>query len=75
MDKGRISRLPLDKGNKLKEESWEVYQGWIWCVFFGSARKRRRGRSVRKKTLVFMCEGKLFIEKMCANKNMEEGCV
>jgi hypothetical protein len=33
LDKGRISKLPLDKGNKFKEESWEAYQGGMWCVF------------------------------------------
>ncbi len=31
---GRISELPLDKGNKLKEGSHEVYQVCGWCVFF-----------------------------------------
>jgi hypothetical protein len=32
--KGRISKFPLDKGNKLKEGSWEAYQVGGWCVFF-----------------------------------------
>jgi hypothetical protein len=33
---GRISKLPLDKENKLKEGSWEAYKkrSDILCVFF-----------------------------------------
>ncbi len=30
---------------------------------------------MKEKTLVLMCEGRLFMEKMCANKSVEEGCV
>jgi hypothetical protein len=38
---GKISKLPLDKDNKLKEGSWEAYQrrSGILCVFFGEKRK------------------------------------
>jgi len=28
--KGRILKLPWDKGNKLKEGSWEAYQAGEW---------------------------------------------
>ncbi len=41
-----FSNLPLDKGNKFKEGSWEAYQGGGWCVFFFNPRKRKRRRSV-----------------------------
>jgi hypothetical protein len=39
----RFPQLPLDKGNKLKEGSWEVWVRGIFfiCVFFG-----RRGECV-----------------------------
>jgi hypothetical protein len=45
---GRISKLPLDKENKLREGSWEAYQkkNGILCVF--SEEKMSR-MSVRKK--------------------------
>jgi hypothetical protein len=65
---GRISKLPLDKGNKLKEGSWEAYQVCGWYVFF-KARGNKRGKGVcEKKPLVLTCERRLFMEKMCANK-------
>jgi hypothetical protein len=41
LDKGRISKLPLEKGNKPKEESWEAYQGRIWCVFFRECKETK----------------------------------
>ncbi len=63
---GRISKLPLDKENKLKERSWEAYQrrSGILCVFWG---KKEENECVREE-LVLMCEKVLFMEKMCANK-------
>jgi len=41
----RISKLSLDKGNKLRKVM-EAYQGRGYCVYVG--RKERRGGSVRK---------------------------
>jgi hypothetical protein len=31
--RGENFKLPLDKGNKLKERSWEAYQVCGWCLF------------------------------------------
>ncbi len=63
---GRISKLPLDKENKLKERSWEAYQkkSGILCVFLG---EKEDNECVREE-LVLMCEKMLFMKKMCANK-------
>jgi hypothetical protein len=46
--KGGFSKLPLDKGNKLKERSWEIYQGVDGVCFFLSPKKRRRRSGERK---------------------------
>jgi hypothetical protein len=71
---GRISKLSLEKENKLKEGSWEAYKkrSGILCVF---SREKMRRMSVRKK-IVFMCERVLFMEKMYAKKkNGRKLCV
>ncbi len=54
--KGRILKLPLDKGNKFKEGSWEVYQADEWWVFFGERLKDEGREGVCERELVPMCE-------------------
>ncbi len=60
---GRISKLPLDKGNKLKERSWRLTKGGrnILC----GGREKEKKECVRKR-LVLMCGKVLFMKKMCA---------
>jgi hypothetical protein len=60
---GKISKLPLDKGNKLKERSWKLTKGErnILC----GGRGKEENECVRKR-LVLMCGKVLFMEKMCA---------
>ncbi len=38
---GRILKLPLDKGNKLKEGSWKVYQAGEDSVFWEGGLKTK----------------------------------
>jgi hypothetical protein len=53
---GRILNLPLDKGNKLKEGSWEVYQaGERWLFFLGERLKIEGGGGICERKLVLMC--------------------
>jgi hypothetical protein len=62
----RISRLPLDKENKLKEGVMGGLPRKILCVF---GKEKEEDECVRKK-LVLMC-GKIVVHeknKMCANK-------
>ncbi len=69
---GRISKLPLDKENKLKEGSRKLTkEGGVSYVF---GKEKEENESVRK-ILVIMCGRLLFIKKMCANKSMEGSCV
>jgi len=59
---GRISKLPLDKGNKLKERSWKLTkERRVSCV---GGRGKEENECVRK-ILVLMCGKVLFMEKMC----------
>jgi hypothetical protein len=60
---GKISKLPLDKGNKFKKRSWRLTKGER------SALSWKRGKEENecvKKRLVLMCGKVLFMEKMCA---------
>jgi hypothetical protein len=69
---GRISKLPLDKENKLKEGSWEAYQKkeWTLCVFFWG--KKEDNEYVRGE-LILMCERMLFIKKkVCKQRAWKE---
>ncbi len=60
---GRISMLPLDKGNKLKERSWRLTKGERSILCWGKGKGKE-----------WMCEKKissyvwkvLFMKKMCA---------
>jgi hypothetical protein len=74
---GRILKLPLDKGDKFKEGSWEAYQVGGWWMFFLGEKKLEdeRGKGVWKKELVLMCEGMLFMKERCANKEHGRKCV
>ncbi len=51
----------------------EAYQGKRG-VSYVLGKEKEENENVRKK-LVLMCGKVLFIEKMCANKNMEGSCV
>jgi hypothetical protein len=63
---GRISKLPLDKENKLEEGSWKLTkEREEYLVFWG--KEKEENESVRKR-LILMCGKVLFMEKMCANK-------
>jgi hypothetical protein len=61
---GKISKLPLDKGNKLKERSWRLTKGKrsILC-----GKKRKEENECVKKRLVLMC-GKVFHGKDVCKK-------
>jgi len=52
-------KLPLDKGNKLKEGSWEVYQAGEEWVFFRERLEDERGKGVCQRELIPMCEKKV----------------
>jgi hypothetical protein len=68
--KQRISKLSLDKGNKLKEGHGGLPTS-ILCVC-GKERKRKR---CEKEFLVLMC-GEVFMEKVCARiKHGRKLCV
>ncbi len=58
----RISKLSLDKGNKLKEGHRGLPKGRVLCVC-GKERKMRR--KCEEEFLVLMC-GEVFMEKECA---------
>ncbi len=72
---GRILKLPLDKGNKLKEGSWEAYQVWMVNVFLGERLEDERGEGICKRELVLMCKRMLFMKERCANKEHGRKCV
>jgi hypothetical protein len=59
---GRISKLPLDKGNKFKERSWKLIKRERSILCWG--RGKEENECVRKK-LVLMRGKVLFMEKMC----------
>jgi hypothetical protein len=72
---GRILKLPLDKGNRLKEGSWGAYQMCGWCVFF-EARGNKGGEGVCEKKHWFLCVKKGCSWKKCLQiKSMEGDCV
>jgi hypothetical protein len=67
----RISKLSLDKGNKLKEGHGGLLRERVLCVC-GKERKRKR---CEEKILVLMC-GEVFMEKVCARiKHGRKLCV
>ncbi len=57
---GRISILPLDKGNKLKEGSRRLTKEEEFVCFF---RKKKKENECGREELVFMCEKVLFMDK------------
>ncbi len=57
----RISKLSLDKGNKLKEGHGSLPRKRLLCVC-GKEKKRRKCEG---EFLVLMC-GEVFMEKVCA---------
>ncbi len=68
----RISKLSLDKGNKLEEGHGDLPRKRVLCV---CEKEERRGRNVRKNFLVLMCE-EVFMEKVCARiKHGRKLCV
>jgi len=67
----RISKLSLDKGNKLKKGHGGLPRERVLCVC-GKERKRRR---CEEEFLVLMC-GEVFMEKVCARiKHGRKLCV
>ncbi len=70
---GRISKLPLDKGNKLKEGHGGLLRERILSCVGG--RGKEENECVRKR-LVLTCAKVLFMKKMCArNKHGRKLCV
>jgi hypothetical protein len=57
----RISKLSLDKGNKLKEGHGGLRKGGL--LMYGKKKKKGEGR-VRKVVLVLMC-GKVLMGRVC----------
>jgi hypothetical protein len=67
-----ISKLLLDKGNKLKEGHGGLPRKWVLCVC-GKERKRRM--KCEEGFLILMC-GEVFMEKVCARiKHGRKLCV
>ncbi len=67
-----ISKLSLDKGNKLKEGHGGLPREMIFFVY---VEKKKRGEWNVKKDLVLMC-GEVFMEKVCAKiKHGRKLCV
>jgi hypothetical protein len=64
---GRISKLPLGKGNKPKERSWRLTKGEGSLLGWGKRKKKKR-RNVWKKRerIVLFCGKVLFMREMCA---------
>jgi hypothetical protein len=61
--KGRISKLPLDKENKLNKKIWKFTKRERSLLGWGKGKEEKD--CVRKK-LVLMCGKVLFMKKMCA---------
>jgi len=63
-----ISKLPLGKGNKLKERSWRLTKREGSLLGWGKRKKEREGMCGKKKSgLVLMCgKNVLFMKEMCA---------
>jgi hypothetical protein len=57
---GRILKLPLGKGNKLKERSWKFTKG-EGNLLGGGKEKEREGMCEKKNGLVLMCGKVLFM--------------
>jgi hypothetical protein len=63
---GRISILPLDKGNKFKEGLRRLTKEEEFVCFFF---KKKEENECGREELVLMCEKMLFMKKnLCANK-------
>ncbi len=63
---GRISILPLDKGNKLKEGSKRLTKEEERVCFFWN---KKEENECEREEFIFMCEKMLFMGKtLCANK-------
>ncbi len=62
---GRISILPLDKGNKFKEGSKRFTKKKEFVCFF----RKKEENECEREELFLMCEKMLFMEKnLCTNK-------
>ncbi len=72
MEQG-ISKLSLDKGNKLKEGDGGLPREKVWCVWEKKKKKKGEG-SVRKVVLVLMCE-KVLMGRVCVRiKHERNSC-
>jgi len=58
----RISKLSLDKGNKLKEGHGGLPRERVLCVWKG---ERKRRKKCEEEFLVLTC-GEVFMERVCA---------
>jgi hypothetical protein len=62
----------IGQGSKLKEGSWRGTKGEEEYLVFWGKTKEKNG-SERK--ILVLKYGKVFMKKMCANKNIEGSCV
>jgi hypothetical protein len=62
---GKILKLPLGKGNKLKERSWRFTKGKGSLLGWGKEKGEKECVEKKNGGLVLMC-GKLFMREMCA---------
>jgi len=58
---GRISKLPLGKGNKPKERSWRLTKGEGSLLGWGKRKKKREGMCGKKEKGLFY-----FVERCCS---------
>jgi len=60
---GRILKLSLDKGNKLKERIWRLIKGEGSFLGWGKGKGRE---GMCEENISLMCGKVLFMKKMCA---------
>ncbi len=68
---GRILKLPLGKGKKLKDRSWRPTKGEGSLLGWG--KEKGREGMCKKNKLVLMCGKVLFMER-CVQELSMEGC-
>ncbi len=69
---GRISKLSLDKGNKLKEGSWEAYQVGGWCVFFWPKRRKEEKECVKEDINSYVWRKVVHGKNVCKQRAWKE---
>jgi len=68
----RISKLSLDKGNKLKEGHEGLPREKVLCV---CEKERKRRRKCEEEVLVLMCGERCSWKRCVQESNMEGSCV